>query len=149
MSKSNDAIIYLVNGGLRKIDTENGIVLNLQGLPYSLKPDKDGYNTIAVYHNKRTYKVYVHRVIAYAIYGLSALLPGFEIDHINRKRKDNRGTNLRIVPLLHHRKREHWFTQIMFAVSDDVGDIQAAFVTKEDADDYASRKGGELHVWKT
>ena len=46
----------------------------------------------------------VHKLVWLVFYG--EIPDGFEVDHINRKRDDNRLDNLRIIPIVHNRRRK-------------------------------------------
>ena len=55
--------------------------------------DKDGYIVSNVYDNGHNYSIRLHRIIIEKYYGN---IDGFDIDHINHNKSDNRKFNIRI-----------------------------------------------------
>jgi len=97
-------------GYKRYLILENGIILYSE--TEKICPDygngraarNSGYRKIKIFNDDKERKCfYVHRLIWLAYYG--KIPRGYEVDHINFIRNDNRLVNLRIIPVLHNRTR--------------------------------------------
>jgi hypothetical protein len=72
--------------------TDSGeIIRNDTGRVLVQMPDKDGYMKVSLSHGPVIKRCSVHRLVALAFIGKSNL----QVDHINRKKADNRFENLR------------------------------------------------------
>jgi hypothetical protein len=80
-------------------DSETGFVKNKHGKVLK-NIGKSGYNRLAIYIEKKAYKLHIHQFGWYFIHGYCAK----EIDHINGVRFDNRLCNLRPVT----RQQNQW-----------------------------------------
>jgi len=69
------------------------IIRNDTGKVLVQMPDKDGYMKVSLSHGPVIKRCSVHRLVALAFIGKSDL----QVDHINRKKADNRLENLRYV----------------------------------------------------
>jgi len=100
----------VLNGFSRYLISESGIVKYKD--TGKICPDysdgkglKRGYRKIKIYDDEGQRKSFsIHRLMWIAFYG--KIPEGFEVDHINRKRDDNRLDNLRIIPIVHNRQRK-------------------------------------------
>ena len=60
-----------------------------------LQPNKNGYLMVGLHKNGTRKMCYVHRLVAESFIGPCP--EGFEVDHINRDRRDNKVKNLRFL----------------------------------------------------
>lgn len=95
LSKTSWIIKNGMDTGQLTVDIETGTVYGTRGKPLKWKPDRRG--KLCAVSFKLT-KIYVHRVVAYAKYGDSALEMGMDIDHIDHNTFHNGGDNLRVLP---------------------------------------------------
>jgi hypothetical protein len=77
-----------------KYDSTTGVIYGRKGKPITAK-DKTGYIRVSYRVNGKRKNMRAHRV---AFYAMGVEVPeGYEIDHINHNRSDNRWSNLRLV----------------------------------------------------
>ena len=74
---------------------DDGTVLNKDGTSKSFKTNKKGYLFTNWYYDKKSTTHVVHRVVWMAFNG--TVPDGYEIDHINNVRSDNRLNNLQLL----------------------------------------------------
>ena len=96
MSKANDHILEAIRLNRFTIDFKKGIVISGKTKkPYRTSISVNGYETFALSIHKVRVTVFVHRIIWIAANG--EIPDELQIDHRNRKRRDNKLSNLRMV----------------------------------------------------
>jgi hypothetical protein len=69
------------------------------------RSNEKGYRKIKLFNDKGQWvQLSLHKVVWLAFFG--KIPRGYEIDHIDRNRGNNRIDNLRIIPIIANRKRE-------------------------------------------
>jgi hypothetical protein len=101
-SRSAQALHEALRQGWIDVDLERGFVFSLRRCRGTHRPFRvglrgncDGYLWFRISHLGRNPYVFVHRAVWVAANG--AVPEGFEIDHVNCKRADNRLSNLRLL----------------------------------------------------
>ena len=115
---------------LYAIDTE-GNVMRIGGghgakIGKILKPQTNGgYYIVNLWKNKKMKHYYIHRLVAMTHIG--EIPEGYEVDHINRIRTDNRVENLRICTGQQNRAnqtrprgKDHWSARLVLNTSTGV-----------------------------
>ena len=87
---------------------KNGKICPDYGDGKTKEGSKRGYRKIKIYpDNEKVRKVFsVHRLLWMAFMG--EIPEGYEVDHINGKRDDNRLDNIRVIPLKANRDRRKY-----------------------------------------
>lgn len=83
-------------------NTITGEITNASnGRPVRFTKEKNGYHRVSVQINGKTIRIYQHRAVWIAAYGIFAMPLDLSlvIDHINHDKSDNRIQNLRLIPI--------------------------------------------------
>ena len=85
---------------------------NRLGLVRTFNNSKSGYTTVKLFNNniKRYQLVYIHRLM-YLTFMRDTMIDGFDIDHRNHNRSDNRLENLRVLTRSENLKSRRPFKQ--------------------------------------
>jgi len=88
----------ILHNNILKVFNDGTILVKRNGEFYEKKyVDGRGYNRLHLSFNGKLKKYAVHRIIAYTYLGLDIENPKQIIDHIDRNKKNNNVTNLRVV----------------------------------------------------
>jgi HNH endonuclease len=148
MSKANETIIYCVDNGICSVDKVTGAIYHRNGSLYIPRDGNDGYLEITLKAPQyQAQSIYVHRIVAYAIYGIVALSEDVEIDHKNRNRRDYTPSNLRVISKHSNRSREKWYGTLRYIVTNNDGDIIACFLTEDMAISYITNGYGSNIIY--
>lgn len=92
-TKGLQAIKYALSHGYT-VNTEEGYVLNKKGRRVG-SIGKKGYVNISLpLGNKKYTMLFLHRVLAYVLWGKEAFVEGIQVRHLNNNKLDNRAKNL-------------------------------------------------------
>lgn len=139
LTRTSLLIQQLIDSGQVKVNLVSGEVIGLRGRPLKVRLDRSGYCTVSLARNHLP----VHRLVAYAAFGESALRAGMVITHRDGNRRNNAAANLQVrsaneAPPAHHARRP----RLGWGVSRPDGKIPAAFESRELAEEYAAWKYG-------
>ena len=142
--RHNALIKTLVDSGDLLVNVTTGEIARVSApsKPAYTHKNRWGYPRIEVCRQGKRIDVYVHRLVAYALWGDAIFQPGIEIDHIDRNRANTRGDNLRMMTQADNTRRravrEGWHVVV-------VNGEQVAYCKNiEDADYLAEKTGGEV-----
>jgi hypothetical protein len=139
LTRTSLLIQQLIDSGQVKVNLDSGEVIGLRGKPLKVRLDRSGYCTVSLARNHLP----VHRLVAYAAFGESALHAGKIITHRDGDRRNNAAANLEVrsateQPPAHNTRRP----RLGWGVSQTGGKIRAAFDSRELAEEYAAWKYG-------
>lgn len=127
----------LIDSGKVKPNLETGEVVGLRGKALKIRVDGSGYCTVSLARNHLP----VHRLVAYAAFGESALQAGSIVSHRDGNPHNNAAANLEIRPAAGQRKQPALRrAQLGWGVSLPGGKMIAAFQSRELAEEYAAWK---------
>ena len=143
LTKASFRIKNALDSGRITVDLASGSVSGARGKPLKPRLDRFGYQMVSFAGDYS----YVHRIIAYAVYGERALEPGIQIRHLNGLKEDNRAENLSISATPANQRHTHQTAPhpagMLWKVVDPVaGKAIAHFISQELAEEYAQFKFG-------
>ncbi len=143
LTKASFRIKNAVDSGRITVDLATGTVSGARGKPLKPRLDRFGYQMVSFAGDYS----YVHRIIAYSVYGERSLEPGIQIRHLNGRKEDNRAVNLSISATPANQRPVHEDgprpAGMLWKVIDPVaGKAIAHFVSQELAEEYAQFKFG-------
>lgn len=94
MSRIDALTIQALENGSLRVDLQTGAIYNRQGERAEYLDKRLAYGRVQVYHRPYTLAM-AHRVVWIAIHG--PIPCGLQVNHINRRRWDNRPENLELV----------------------------------------------------
>jgi hypothetical protein len=143
LTKASLRIKNAVDSGRITVDLLTGMVSGARGKMLKPRLDRFGYLMVSFTGDYS----YVHRIVAYAVFGAHSLEPGMQIRHLNGIKEDNRSVNLSLsaTPTNQRRLREQGprLAGMQWKVVDPVvGKAIAHFISQELAEEYALYKFG-------
>lgn len=143
LTQTSLLIQRLVDSGQVNVNLETGEVFGLRGSVLKIRIDRSGYSTVSLARNHLP----VHRIVAYAAFGESALHAGKVISHRDGNRRNNAAANLEVQnaaekQTTRRKARTLPKPQLGWGVSLADGRIRAAFEDRELAEEFAAWKYG-------
>lgn len=139
LTRTSLLIQQLIDNGQVRVNLDTGEVIGLRGKPLKVRIDRSGYCTVSLARNHLP----VHRLVAYAAFGQSALHAGVVISHRDGDRRNNAAANLLVRNAAGATtSRRDSRPRLGWGVSRPGEPVRAAFESRELAEEYAAWKYG-------